>query len=177
MEYRHGPISTPPPAPGRSGSSTRRRGARAEVAATGATRVDAPATRSPSWCASQRLALAIAEARGSTPDHPPHLTRAASSSSRRRPDEARRTAGRDHPPRLPTPASVSVAELTDRLGALAATIRRDLELLEEQHLSSPAFARRRAPQRDPLRAAGPLSGRPGVEEKRRIAEAAAGGIG
>ncbi len=76
MEYRHGPISTaglgaavwfldPPPD-----------GLAAEVAATGATAIEAPGDPLVELVRVQRLALAIAEGRGLDPDNPPHLTRA-----------------------------------------------------------------------------------------------------
>jgi DeoR family transcriptional regulator, aga operon transcriptional repressor len=72
--------------------------------------------------------------------------------------------------------SVSVAELTDRLEASPATVRRDLELLEEQNLltrSHGGAVRNGTLYELPVRYRG---GRQ-VEEKRRIAEAAAARIG
>lgn len=72
--------------------------------------------------------------------------------------------------------SVAVADLTTDLGASPATIRRDLELLEEQNLltrSHGGAVRNGTLYELPVRYRG---GRQ-VEEKRRIAEAAAGLIG
>ena len=72
--------------------------------------------------------------------------------------------------------SVSVAELTNRLDASPATVRRDLELLEEQSLltrSHGGAVRNGTLYELPVRYRG---GRQ-VEEKRRIAEAAAARIG
>lgn len=72
--------------------------------------------------------------------------------------------------------SVSVAELTGRLGASPATVRRDLELLEEQNLltrSHGGAVRNGTLYELPVRYRGGQQ----VEEKRRIAEAAAARIG
>ena len=76
MEYRHGPISTAGPGAAVWFLSPPPEGLAAEVAATGATVVDAPGDPLPELIRVQRLALAIAEARGLDPDNPPHLTRA-----------------------------------------------------------------------------------------------------
>jgi DeoR family transcriptional regulator of aga operon len=72
--------------------------------------------------------------------------------------------------------SVAVSELTTTLGASPATIRRDLELLEEQHLltrSHGGAIRNGTLYELPVR----YRGGQAVEEKRRIAEAAAARIG
>jgi fructoselysine-6-P-deglycase FrlB-like protein len=76
MEYRHGPISTAGPGAGIWFLDPPPEGLAAEVSATGATAIDAAGDPLAELVRVQRLALAIAEARGLDPDHPPHLTRA-----------------------------------------------------------------------------------------------------
>ncbi|MFT3865572.1 MAG: SIS domain-containing protein [Solirubrobacterales bacterium] len=76
MEYRHGPISTAGPGAAVWLIGPPPEGLAGEVAATGATAVDALADPLAELVRVQRLALAIAEARGLDPDNPPHLTRA-----------------------------------------------------------------------------------------------------
>ena len=76
MEYRHGPISTAGPGAAVWFLDPPPEGLAAEVAATGATAVDALGDPLVELIRVQRLALAIAEARGLDPDNPPHLTRA-----------------------------------------------------------------------------------------------------
>jgi fructoselysine-6-P-deglycase FrlB-like protein len=76
MEYRHGPISTAGPGAAVWFLDPPPEGLAAEVVATGAAAVDAVGDPLAELVRVQRLALAIAEARGLDPDHPPHLTRA-----------------------------------------------------------------------------------------------------
>jgi fructoselysine-6-P-deglycase FrlB-like protein len=76
MEYRHGPISTAGPGAAVWFLDPPPEGLAAEVAATGATAVDALGDPLAELVRVQRLALAIAERRGLDPDNPPHLTRA-----------------------------------------------------------------------------------------------------
>jgi fructoselysine-6-P-deglycase FrlB-like protein len=76
MEYRHGPISTAGPGAAVWFLDPPPEGLAAEVAATGATAVDALGDPLAELVRAQRLALAIAERRGLDPDNPPHLTRA-----------------------------------------------------------------------------------------------------
>jgi fructoselysine-6-P-deglycase FrlB-like protein len=76
MEYRHGPISTAGPGAAVWFLDPPPDGLAAEVTATGATAIDAAHDPLAELVRVQRLALAIAEARGLDPDHPPHLTRA-----------------------------------------------------------------------------------------------------
>jgi fructoselysine-6-P-deglycase FrlB-like protein len=76
MEYRHGPISTAGPGAAIWFLDPPPEGLAAEVIATGATAIEAPADPLVELIRVQRLALAIAEGRGLDPDNPPHLTRA-----------------------------------------------------------------------------------------------------
>jgi fructoselysine-6-P-deglycase FrlB-like protein len=76
MEYRHGPISTAGPGAAVWFLDPPPEGLAAEVAATGANAIDAAGDPLAELVRVQRLALAIAEARGLDPDHPAHLTRA-----------------------------------------------------------------------------------------------------
>lgn len=76
MEYRHGPISTAGPGAAVWFLDPPPEGLAAEVATTGAAAVEAIGDPLAELVRVQRLALAIAEARGLDPDHPPHLTRA-----------------------------------------------------------------------------------------------------
>ena len=76
MEYRHGPISTAGPGAAVWFLDPPPDGLAAEVTATGAVAIEAVGDPLAELVRVQRLALAIAEARGLDPDHPPHLTRA-----------------------------------------------------------------------------------------------------
>jgi fructoselysine-6-P-deglycase FrlB-like protein len=76
MEYRHGPISTAGPGAAVWFLDPPPDGLAAEVTATGAAAVEALGDPLIELVRVQRLALAMAEARGLDPDNPPHLTRA-----------------------------------------------------------------------------------------------------
>jgi CRISPR-associated protein Cas5a/b/c len=76
MEYRHGPIATAGPGAAVWFLDPPPDGLVAEVLATGAVAIEAAGDPLAELVRVQRLALAIAEARGLDPDNPPHLTRA-----------------------------------------------------------------------------------------------------
>ena len=75
--------------------------------------------------------------------------------------------------RLSQTGSVGVTGVATELGVSTASVRRDLQLLEEQHLLSRTHGGAVATRR--LRAAAALQGRTPHDEKRRIAQAAAAG--
>lgn len=75
MDYRHGPVSIAQPGRLLWSFGPLPDGLEQEVAATGATVVTSDLDPMAQLVVAQRLAVALAEARGLDPDHPRHLTR------------------------------------------------------------------------------------------------------
>ena len=178
MEYRHGPIATA--GPGALVWILDRPPAKLvdEASATGATVVSAKLDPLAELIRIQRLGVALAEQRGLDPDRPANLERAVVLDLIESGGGVVRRAQRLDGilAQLASSGSVSVRELSESLDASPATVRRDLELLEQQKLLSRSHG---GAVRNGLLYELPVRYRGGqrAAEKSRIADAAVERIG